>query len=170
MRLVPVTHAQANQFVEAIHRHNGSLPGSILRVGIVDGEGLLRGVAIAGLPKARMSARPGTLEVNRVCTDGIRNGCSMLYGAIRRAAKALGYQRLITYTVEAEDGASLKASGWTWAAETTPKLWSTHTKNPGYDNHDTGVKHRWEIVLTDDFPEVILPDGLSDSQQEALFA
>jgi hypothetical protein len=166
MRLVPVTHSQANQFVEAIHRHNGSLPGSILRVGIVDDEGLLRGVAIAGLPKARMSARPGTLEVNRVCTDGIQNGCSMLYGAIRRAAKALGYQRLITYTVEAEDGASLKASGWTWVAETKPDTWTRHKNNPGYGEHDEGAKNRWQIVLTEDFPEVRLPEILASDQME----
>ena len=36
----------------------------------------------------------------------------MLYGAACRAAKALGYKRIITYTRESEPGTSLKASNW----------------------------------------------------------
>jgi hypothetical protein len=36
----------------------------------------------------------------------------MLYGAIARAARALGYRRLITYTLASESGTSLRAVGW----------------------------------------------------------
>ena len=53
-----------------------------------------------------------TLEINRCATDGTYNACSMLYGAASRAAKALGYKRIITYTRESEPGTSLKASNW----------------------------------------------------------
>lgn len=53
-----------------------------------------------------------TLEITRNCTDGTRNACSMLYGACCRAAKALGYKRVITYTLQSEPGTSLKASNW----------------------------------------------------------
>jgi hypothetical protein len=47
----------------------------------------------------------------RVCTDGTPNACSALYGACRRIAKAMGYTRVITYTLADEDGASLRAVG-----------------------------------------------------------
>jgi hypothetical protein len=53
-----------------------------------------------------------TLEVNRTCTDGTRNANSMLYGAVWRAARAMGYVRCITYTQHDESGASLRAAGW----------------------------------------------------------
>lgn len=36
----------------------------------------------------------------------------MLYGAVWRAAKAMGYTRAITYIQDEETGASLKAAGW----------------------------------------------------------
>ena len=54
-----------------------------------------------------------TAEVTRLCTDGIANGCSFLYGAAARVAKTMGYSKIITYILESEDGASLRASGWT---------------------------------------------------------
>jgi hypothetical protein len=53
-----------------------------------------------------------TAEVTRVATDGSRNACSALYSAAWRAARAMGYTRLITYTQSGEDGASLRAAGW----------------------------------------------------------
>ena len=54
-----------------------------------------------------------TLEILRVCTDGSRNACSFLYGALSRAAFALGYRRCVTYTLATEPGTSPRAAGWT---------------------------------------------------------
>jgi hypothetical protein len=156
IRPVPVTFAEANAYVASYHRHNGRLPTARLCVGIVDDDGLLRGVAIAGLPKARMLMARDTLEVNRVCTDGVRNGCSMLYGAITRAAKALGYARILTYTLDAEDGASLKASGWTQVHRWAGGMWS-EMRGTGQDAHDTGPKARWEIALREPVGAVTIP-------------
>lgn len=70
------------------------------------------GVATAGRPVARHYDDGRTLEVNRTCTDGTKNANSMLYGAVWRAAKAMGYLRCITYTQADETGASLRAAGW----------------------------------------------------------
>ena len=111
--LVPVTLAQAKEFIATHHRHNDPPVTWRFGVGVEDG-GRLVGVAMAGLPKSRtlMQAEPYLLEVNRTCTDGTANANSCLYGAIARAAKALGYRRLVTYTLESESGASLKAAGW----------------------------------------------------------
>lgn len=110
--LVPVTFAEAKEFVRQHHRHN---PNSKVtwKFGVgVTVKGKLVGVAMAGLPAARMAMKAGVLEVNRTCTTGEMNANSMLYGAIARAAKALGYRKLITYTLPEESGSSLKATGW----------------------------------------------------------
>ena len=67
---------------------------------------------MVGRPVSRYLDDGKTLEVNRLCTDGTKNACSFLYSSAWRAAKALGYTRIVTYTLESEPGTSLKASGW----------------------------------------------------------
>jgi hypothetical protein len=112
LEIVPVSFKQASAFVMALHRHNPPPRGWKFGVGVQDGRGVLRGVAMAGRPVARALDDGRTLEVNRTCTDGTPNCNSMLYGAVWRAAKALGYLRAFTYTQSAETGASLRAAGW----------------------------------------------------------
>ena len=164
LHLVPVTFAEANRYVEEFHRHNGPLPSARLVVGVRDGEGTLRGVAIAGYPKARMLMARDTLEVSRCCTDGVTNGASMLYGAIRRAATALGYARLVTYTLESEVGASLRASGWTEVARTGSRSWADE-RGTGRLAIDHGPKVRWEIFLREPVGELHIPTFVDDAQQ-----
>lgn len=112
LSVVPVTFRQACAFVENLHRHNKPPRGHKFSIGVRDGSGELVGVAMAGRPIARHFDDGLTLEVNRTCTDGSRNANSALYGAIWRAAKAMGYVRCITYTQQEESGASLRAAGW----------------------------------------------------------
>ena len=87
----------------------------------VDSDGQLVGVATIGRPVSRGYDDGYTLEVNRTCTDGTPHVNSMLYGAAWRAAKALGYRRLITYTQAGESGSSLRAAGWRIIAEREPR-------------------------------------------------
>lgn len=111
LRVTPIDLAEANAFVAVHHRHHKPVPGAKFCIAASAGE-TVHGVAIVGRPVARMSDDGLTLEVNRCCTDGTRNACSLLYGAAWRAARALGYTRLITYTLPAEGGASLRGAGW----------------------------------------------------------
>ena len=88
LRIVPVTLAEANAFVWRLHRHRKEkLPGHSFAVGVADAAGTLRGVAIVGNPSAPALQDGILAEIRRVCTDGARNACSMLYGASRRAAR-----------------------------------------------------------------------------------
>jgi len=87
-----------------------------------------------------------TAEVTRLTTDGTRNVCSLLYGAARRAARALGYRRLITYTLATESGTSLVASGWKATATSSGGSWSVPSR-PRVDKHPTVAKVRWEASL-----------------------
>ena len=81
----------------------------------------LQGVAVIGRPCARAFDNGLTAEVSRTCTDGARNANSKLYGACRQIAKAMGYERLITYTEDGESGASLKAAGFVLVKELPPR-------------------------------------------------
>ena len=117
LRIVPVSFAQACEFVADHHRHHAPPVGHKFSIGLACDDELV-GVAMVGRPVARHLDDGTTLEVNRTTVaDGVRNGNSMLYGAAWRAARALGYTRLITYTQAGESGASLRGSGWRVVAE-----------------------------------------------------
>ena len=121
LRLVPVSFADACAFVADHHRHHRAPVGMKYCVGVATGDGVLRGVAIVGRPVARCFDDGRTLEVLRTATDATFNANSCLYGAAWRAAKALGYTRLITYTQVGESGASLRAAGYRVVAERRPR-------------------------------------------------
>lgn len=153
MNLRPVDLATARRFVGEHHRHNLPPVGWKWGVG-VECDGELVGVAMASRPVARMLDDGLTLEVARTCTTGARNANSMLYGAVARAAKALGYRKLITYTLATEGGSSLRASGFTAIAELAPRpTWSTPSRPEyqqdifGNERRPTKAKVRWERAL-----------------------
>lgn len=120
LHLVPVRSRDAKAFVPAWHRHPPPA-GQVFAVGAADEEGTLRAVATVGRPVAQYLDDGQTLEVTRTCNDGAHNANSMLYGAAWRAAKALGYRRLITYTQEGESGALLRGAGWRVIARRPPR-------------------------------------------------
>lgn len=125
----PITLRQAQAFVAEHHRHNKPPRGWKFGVSVMRGDELV-GVATAGRPVARLLDNGLTLEVNRTCTDGSKNANSMLYGAVWRAAKAMGYRRGITYTQADECGASLRAAGWRRVKEMPPRgSWAQSTKD-----------------------------------------
>ena len=117
LQLVPVTFAQACAFVAEHHRHHAPPRGMKFTVGAASPDGELVGVLIASRPVARHFNDGRTLEASRSCTNGARNANSLLYGAAARAAFALGYTRVVTYTQAGESGASLRAAGWRVIAE-----------------------------------------------------
>lgn len=136
MQIVPITLKTAKEFVAEHHRHNKPPTWHKFSIGL-DKDGILVGVATAGRPVARHFDDGFTLEVNRTCTTGEPNANSMLYGAIWRCAKAMGYRRLITYTQADETGASLRAVGWNRVKELPArKSWAEssvkfrHKKDP----------------------------------------
>jgi hypothetical protein len=146
LRIVPVSFADACDFVTAWHRHHQAPVGHKFSLGVTDGEKLV-GVAIVGRPVARHFDDGRTLEVLRTATDGTSNANSMLYGAAWRAAKALGYDRLITYTQDGEPGTSLRAAGWRIVAERPARTgWWTPSR-PRDDRGTDGVqRYLWEAV------------------------
>lgn len=101
-------------------------------------------MAIVGRPVARNLDDGWTLEALRVCTTGESNVCSFLYGACWRATRALGYRKLVTYTLASEPGTSLRAAGWRVVGEVKPQTWDR--PNRARDPGDPQERLRWEVA------------------------
>jgi len=129
LEIVPVKQAEAKAFVKRLHRHHPAPTGSVFQVAVADETGEIRGVAMAGRPVARSWDDGWTLEVNRVATDGCDNACSALYASCWRAARALGWRRLITYTLASESGSSLRAAGWKVIGERPGRSWADSSRS-----------------------------------------
>lgn len=142
MSLVRVSLEEANTFVRRHHRHHREVVGHVFSVGVALAKEIV-GVAIVGRPVSRMRDDGETLEVTRLCTNGARNACSFLYGAAARAAFALGYRRIGTYTLAEEGGTSLRAAGWRLLGERGGGSWSREGR-PRVDLHPTQPKLLWE--------------------------
>jgi len=143
LTIVPCTIADAGAFVAQHHRHHRKPTSALFALAVAHLERIV-GVAIVGRPVARNASDGWTAEVTRLCTDGTRNACSMLLAAAWRAARALGYRRLITYTLPEEGGASLRAAGWRLVGESKGGSWSRSAR-PRVDRHPTQRKLRWEM-------------------------
>lgn len=146
---VPVTLREACLFVANFHRHNKAPQGGLFAVGASDGRELV-GVAIVGRPVARALDTGDTAEVTRCCVrdHSPKGTCSFLYARAWQAAKALGWRRLMTYTLQAESGASLRGAGWQVVAElpaNKPEMWATR---PGREWQPVvgQAKFRWEAT------------------------
>ena len=146
LEITPITFEEANAFVSLHHRHHKPMQGCKFCVAVSHEEKIV-GVAIVGRPVARLLDNGWTLEVNRCCTDGTKNACSMLYSASWKAAKALGYKRLITYTLPEEGGASLKASNWRCIGLKGGGNWNVRSR-PRIDTDEAlrGQKLLWEAI------------------------
>ena len=155
LALRPITRAEARLFVARHHSHNCAPSSSIFQIGAAIGDDLV-GVVIGGVPLARALMDGYTVEITRVATNGYPNACSKLYAAAVRAARALGYRRCLTYTLESEPGTALRATGWVADLELRkhdPRGWDAHPRQRGATrdlfgmNVPTEAKRRWWVML-----------------------
>lgn len=145
--VVPLRLRAANAFVAEHHRHHKPVRGHRFSLGAwLDISETLLGVCIVGRPVARGFDPEKVVEVNRLCTLGHKNACSFLYGAAARVAREMGFERIITYTLPAEGGGSLRAAGWQCVAETAGGSWDCPSR-PRIDQAPIDPKWRWERVL-----------------------
>jgi hypothetical protein len=140
----PIAIAVANEWVREMHRHHRPVVGAKFCIAAVSDSGGVVGVVIVGRPVARSNDDGLTAEVTRCCTDGTRNACSFLYRAAWRAASAMGYRRLITYTLATESGASLRGAGFRLLGVRGGGSWNCPSR-PRIDNHPVERKCAWEI-------------------------
>lgn len=144
MEIRPITFRQASDFVNENHRHHKATVGHKFSIGLFDGDRMV-GCAVCGRPVGRYLDDGLTCEINRLCTDGTKNACSMLYGACCRVAKEMGYHKIITYILESENGFSLRASNFVCEGRAGGKFW-TGARNRGQDI-PREMKTRWSRQL-----------------------
>tara|TARA_R100001082_G_scaffold90748_1_gene57343 strand:+ start:69 stop:548 length:480 start_codon:yes stop_codon:yes gene_type:complete len=154
LKVIPLTLKSANAYVEDFHRHNKPCVGHRFSIGALDENENIVGVAIIGRPVARMLDDGLTAEVNRLCTndDSPKNVCSFLYARAWRIWQQMGGERMITYTLQSENGSSLKGAGWKIVGKTNKNdFWNTRKKtNVGYVSErveqdvDGQLKLRWQ--------------------------
>ncbi|MCG5215467.1 XF1762 family protein [Streptosporangium sp. KLBMP 9127] len=149
MVIAPITLRTARAFVAWSHRYLLSPQGGNYAIGVNTTDGTLVGVVIADRPIIRAFDDGHTIEITRLSTDGTPNACSALLSAAWRAAKAMGYRRLITYALASEPGTSLRAAGLRRVA-----IRPTHTERDALarrrQSHGTDGVTRvlWEITRT----------------------
>ena len=156
---VPMELKEVQDYINENHRHHRASNRDKFRIGLQDTNGNIGGVVQVGRPVARYLDDGLTLEVLRLCTDGTKDACSFLYSRCARIAKELGYRRIITYILETENGASLRASGWICEdSECGGKTWETCTRTrerpvqtsmfPQKQKYPEGIlKQRWVKYL-----------------------
>lgn len=154
LRVAPIELAEANAFVVKHHRHHGYRDFHRFSLGVWQGDRLV-GVAIVGRPKARLAGHPlEVLEVTKLCTDGTRNACSILYAAAARVGREMGYRRIQTYILDSEPGTSLRAAGWVCEGVAGGGAWNHNSDTMGLfgsnrrNAHPLGEKTRWAKVLS----------------------
>jgi len=167
LHLQPVAQEEAFAFVDRHHSTHDAPQGWKFGVGLNDGENVV-GVAIVSRPVSRHQDDGVTLEVTRCCTDGTKNAASKLYAAAWRAAKNMGYRRLITYTLaDSEDGTPLRAvdgyqvvhernSGGDWFSPSRPRV----------DTSPEEQKTIWELTEGQDKPFLQADGGCNDRSIE----
>lgn len=143
MELVPISYKAACEFVSRYHRHHKPPQGYKYAIATAI-DNIVVGVVIVGRPVSRVLDDGCTLEVTRCCTDGTKNACSMLYATAWRAAKAMGYKKLITYILNTEPGTSLKASGWKCLGRAGGGSWNTPSR-PRVDKSPQQFKIKFMI-------------------------
>ena len=145
LQLVPIKFADACYFINKYHRHHISTRFNTFCIAAAVNNEIV-GVIMIGHPVARHLNDGFTAEVTRCCTNGFKNACSFLYSAAWRAARNLGYHKLITYILASEPGTSLNASGFKLIAKVKGRSWHTPSR-PRIDKHPTQNKLRFEIEL-----------------------
>ncbi len=148
MTSIPLTREEANEYIDRLHRHHTHTVGDKFRVGC-EHNGQLVGVIQVGRPVSRNLDNGRILEVTRLCTDGTKNACSYLYATAARVAKEMGYDKIITYILCSESGASLRAAGWQKEADIKGHNWSCKSR-PRSTTAPICNKQRWSKILKGD--------------------
>ena len=145
LEITPISINNAKIFIDKHHRHHKSPQGGLFAISVTESEDIV-GVCIAGRPVSRHFDNGYTVEVVRLAVlDGYKNACSMLYSAVWRASRAMGYKKAITYILKKEPGTSVKAAGWKCIGEAGGGSWDRKSR-PRIDKHPPQMKLKFEIT------------------------
>ena len=138
-----VKRSAALAFTQDVHRRLPRIQGAMWCVSVRDGSEIV-GVALVGHPSQEQTTDEyDHLRALRVAVkEGHKNACSMLYGACWRAARAMGVERMDTFTNLDEPGTSLRAAGWVEGGLTDGGEYSRPSRKRG-PQINAEQKRRW---------------------------
>ena len=132
LRVRPITQRAAFAWVGREHKHLPPPTGWLFGVA-VESDGALCHVAILSRPLARKLQDGRTAEVSRAASPKTHaptpHAASKALAALTRAALALGYTRLVSYTRADEKGTTYRAAGWRPTAITDGGEWSRSSRS-----------------------------------------
>ena len=142
MMAVPLSLRRANELVTSLHRHHQPVRFHLFSIGAEKDGGLCAAAIVLRPVNQNTTASAFIAEVSRLASDGTKNACSFLLSRCAKAAFAMGYFAIQTYTLPEETGASLRAAGWECDGHTRGRPWSTlgRIRNVA---HPIGPKLRW---------------------------
>lgn len=143
LHIFPITLKQANQLVAQLHRHHKPVVGHRFSIGVRDEYGVIHGAAIVGRPTGRKNPQYDWAEVTRLVTDGTKNACSILYAAVARICKEMGFLRVQTFILDTEAGTSLKAAGWKFDRLSEGGDWNCPSRGGRRTDQPQVPKQRW---------------------------
>lgn len=146
LKPIPITLREANQFVLNFHRHNKPVQGGRFAIAACFDDAVV-GVAIVGRPVSATLQDGVTAELTRLCVneDAPKNTCSFLYGRCWRVWQQMGGEKMVTYTLQSEGGASLRGVGWKIVGETKPhNAWVARGGKRSWQPVYGQLKFRWE--------------------------
>lgn len=158
MKIIPVSLKDANIFIAQHHRHHTAVQGHKFSIGL-SCNNELKGVAICGRPVSRHLDNGLILEVTRLCTNGGKNICSKLYSTAAKIAKLMGFEKIITYTINTEKGISLKASGWECEAVNVGGYYWNSSKSRVRNFNDItlfGVEAKYPMALKNRWCKILI--------------
>lgn len=154
----PITIKLANEFVKEHHRHHRPTTRNTGKwaLSAIDLNGDVIGVLIAGNPVSATYMDGVTLEITRLCVkqSAPKGTCSFLISKCSKIWGLMGGERIITYTLDEESGASMRGAGWKKVGTVQPhNRWTNKNKVDGIQREKleiySRVKIRWEYQLKD---------------------
>lgn len=155
----PIELYDANEFIDRLHRHHWAMKTHRFSLGVYFGARLC-GVAVCQRPGNQNVDYQRVIEVARLCTDGTKNACSILYGACARVAKEMGYEKIQTFVLESEPAVTLRAAGWVDEGTVPATPWNTKRKTDDairLDLNSDEDKQRWAKYLDADLKNRAMP-------------
>lgn len=123
LELAPITLRAAREFCTIHHSYAKAPVGALFAVATKHAE-IIRAVAIVGRPISSVLDNGSTAEVIRLISDGATfNASSFTLRNATKAAFALGYCRVVSYTDKTLQAAAFKAAGFNIAREHRVKPW-----------------------------------------------
>lgn len=147
LRIVPMSIRAAKVFVREHHRHAPSVTGAKVAVGL-ECDGVLVGVGLLGVPKARMLAQDRfCAEAVRVCVSGDapKGSVSKINSRLKRIWQLCGGVTFKTYTLVEEGGASLRGAGAVIDRHVPAASWSRDDRPRASRSIEQHAKHRWDF-------------------------